>query len=467
MSAFRDAIHDIISMPRTKPRLRAVPAIDAAAGRIQAPSADLEAQIEDKDYDRIASELKGKLERAAVLDWRGLRDAAWCLWGTNPRLAEYPVLLRGILREIAEQKSRKPYRSLATNYIRSFDLKLPGLPEIAQSLSHGAELRGMPWSGLQSDFSVFDPEVGPGRVAKAAISSDTSPTDVLKASGLNALEAQSGFAKHSTQLALELLAGGLQMDHARRLDLIRRLTLDERGRLIFSDFGYLVASALVLPFRDRTPETGLRDKILALLISLFGDPRLRSDGWIRMREAEQIVRRWLTEQSLRQFLDVVDKVAVERMWRYRRAFWEAVYGEKLVSEAWVVFGSDGEKVARRVFGKEASFGTFSRFGNKIVEKGHAVLLLRIGNGVVADWSHNGRCCIWSNHEGRGAPSLYQAVYSTNEVSIAGGISDDINRATFSISHMSPETYNWQMKVAAKIQQMTGHRVPQSKFVVRQ
>jgi hypothetical protein len=96
-----------------------------------------------------------------------------------------------------------------------------------------------------------------------------------------------------------------------------------------------------------------------------------------MVEAAAIVRRWLTKQSLRQFLEVVGQTALARMWKHRGAFWGAVYDRGLISDAWVVFGPLGAAAARRTFGKEISFATFD---SGSFEKGHAVLLLRIGRG---------------------------------------------------------------------------------------
>ena len=41
------------------------------------------------------------------------------------------------------------------------------------------------------------------------------------------------------------------------------------------------------------------------------------------QDARAVFRRWLVKVALDQFLDVIDKLAAERMWRYRRAFWMA------------------------------------------------------------------------------------------------------------------------------------------------
>lgn len=196
--------------------------------------------------------------------------------------------------------------------------------------------------------------------------------------------------------------------------------------------------------------------IFSLLLELFKDPRLPGARWSRMPQAADIVRRWLTEQSLRQFLDIVDEVALERMWVYRRAFWEAVYRADLISEAWVVFDDAGSRAARRAFGKDVSFATF----DGSVQTGHAVLLLRVGRGLVAEWSHNGKCNIWNDAEDRSAPKLYGPTYSPFNLRSHGDLS--LQRSTFAVSHMSHEgPGSWQRKVAAKLHQMTGVRLQPS------
>jgi hypothetical protein len=110
-----------------------------------------------------------------------------------------------------------------------------------------------------------------------------------------------------------------------------------------------------------------------------------------MPSSAAIVRRWLTDQSLRQFLDVLDDSALQHQWKFRRAFWEAVYRRGLIGEAWVVF----DKVsAKLIFKGETPFARWEGGGSKQIQNGPACLLLRIGSGIVAEWSHNGRCYIW-------------------------------------------------------------------------
>jgi hypothetical protein len=218
----------------------------------------------------------------------------------------------------------------------------------------------------------------------------------------------------------------------------------------------------LIPFGDTAPAEDVTDKFSEVLRRLFGDPRMQPSKWARMREAAAIVRRWLTKQSLRQFLEVVDRIAVDRMWKHRRAFWGAVYDQGLISDAWVVFGPKGADVARRASGKDITFATVT---GGIVATGHAVLLLRIGRGVVAEWSHNGRCIIWSDFEAPGAPALHAAAYDVAALRASNAATANLAGSVFAITHGRPESYHWQARVAEKLQQMTGVLVAQSRYQV--
>ena len=148
------------------------------------------------------------------------------------------------------------------------------------------------------------------------------------------------------------------------------------------------------------------------------------------------------------------------MWKYRRPFWEAVYRKDLISEAWVVFDRQGALIARKAFGKDISFATFDRRGT--IQAGHAVLLLRIGRGMVAEWSHNGKCIIWDDAGSPDAPKLYRREYSPNELRAPSGPVDD---RIFACVHHSASTYGWQRKVAARIESITNMRIPQAAYKV--
>jgi hypothetical protein len=196
---------------------------------------------------------------------------------------------------------------------------------------------GTPWARLQNDLNLFHSIEGPQNLARMAVERGMSPTEVLSGYGLGAVNAQSGFAKYCIAQALEQMRDGRDPRHEVRLQWVKTFALRSERELLFQEQGPLVADALLLPFGETTPTEATTDKFLEILLRLFGDPRLHPAKWARMRDAAAIVRRWLTKQSLRQFLEVVDQTAVARMWKHRRAFWGAVYDRGLISDAWVCF----------------------------------------------------------------------------------------------------------------------------------
>jgi hypothetical protein len=179
-------------------------------------------------------------------------------------------------------------------------------------------------------------------------------------------------------------------------------------------------------------------------------------------QCRPIVKRWLIEQSLRQFLDIVGRIALADHWKYRGAFWSAVYDKGLISDACVIFDTVGEYHAERMFGEETPYSKWASGGKKVIERGHSCLLLRIGRGLVAEWSHNGRCNIWRDANDPTAPKLHKKFYNSSEVMI-GRADPAWERDAF--THSWPRTYNWQNTVADEIYAMTGTRLMSGDYEV--
>jgi len=247
------------------------------------------------------------------------------------------------------------------------------------------------------ELSLFEPERAPSKVAELALSRGLSPAALLAQFGLRSLAAESGLAEAAFLAGLAQIRSNRDLSADARLDLIRTWGLRRNGELLFEQHRGALVDALVLPHADMNLPKETVDRFLDFLVRHFGDPRLRAARWQPMRSTET-VRRWLTTLSLRQFLDVVDQGAYDYQWRFRRAFWEAVHRRGLIADAWVIFDEVGHSTARKLFEVKAPYARWSFSGRKQIQKGHAVLLLKIGRGIVAEWSHNGRCNIWHDAE---------------------------------------------------------------------
>ncbi|WP_227657754.1 EH signature domain-containing protein, partial [Candidatus Magnetaquicoccus inordinatus] len=175
--------------------------------------------------------------------------------------------------------------------------------------------------------------------------------------------------------------------------------------------------------------------------------------WLDVDEkAQRVMRRWLTRASLEQFLDVVDLTAQSHMWAARRKFWSAYYEHKFMLEAWVAFARDGSNFAKRLAAEKENpaIGSFGVLASGGVLKNHAVLIMQIGDLVVADWSHNGKCHIWLPGN-ENVPKLYRHTYHRDEL---------VNGSDFNKVHNG----DWQNDVHAFIRRYTGITITTRRYV---
>jgi hypothetical protein len=456
MTLLKEAIRQIGARPLPPLKLREITAVHQAAAPIVGGDG-VEGQREDRDYDKIARKLMSRLLTGDRLADHELRDAAWCLWQTETPLANWPETLQGTLEGIEQSSRKPPGRALASSFLYFFATDRTGIPEASAALCRMAERLGRPWAELQSEYELLDWRDGPQRVASRALELRKSPTEVLARGGLRSKDSLSGYVEACTAELLKHLARQNDIPAPNRLALVEAVALNDRGNLIFPKHGPWVANALLLPFSNTEPHNEVRQRYLELLLRLFDDPRLSPGNWVGMPEAALIVERWLTRESLLQFLAIVDQVAEERMFSFRRKFWEAVYRKNLISAAWVVLDPAATRLASHAFQRKLKHGVF----DASVESGQCVLLMKIGRGVVAEWSQNGRCNIWNDSDSKGAPALYNRLpYTPGKLRSNG--SDRLNASVFAVTHWPHDGPNsWQSKVAAKLHQMTGVRLTRS------
>lgn len=417
-----------------------------------------------KDYDLVAELLAGELQSPEPISLRRARDGAWCLWETKPAIAYAEPLLGRYLKQLLDFADKRASRALCNAYLVQYEERRPGLKQVSQALEKLAAYAEAPYAELHHTLKLFSLPEGPDRLGQKSLARRQTPMAVLKEHGLSSAQLlQGGFVEPCALAALEKVAADCSLEPRERLNFVMALALDGKtGQLFFKQHKAAFANALLMPYASSNPPPDVQTDTLAALLRAIGDPRSRAAEWRSMEEAARIARRWLTKESINQFLDVVDAVAEDRMWRWRRKFWNAVFdtkggdGQSIVQEAWVVFDAVGYNQAKRMGLKEISAG---RFRNSSVEKGKSVLLLRIGRMVIAEWSHNGSVRIWYDADKKGAPQLYNAHYTTTElIEGTGGYPPNWGRG-----HTGAATYKWQDAVADQLAERTKIRIPRSKY----
>lgn len=394
------------------------------------------------DLDAISGRIAAALARGEVASRKDLRHAPWCIFATRTPLAADSRRLDELLRQIAALGRPRPFRALAAAYLHYFDPASNPVRVVAAFLVRHIEHLGEPWTSAHRAAALFTPATGTEQLAKVALTAGRTPDAVFRELGFPDPTMLADFRKHTFFRGLEVIAKGDNADPLKRLDLVRDWA-SANGKPRYEEARARVANALLLPFGETTPAQDMRDRYLAVVLPILGDPRISPGKWVGCENAEKIVRRWLTEASLRQFFEVVDKVATPEHWIYRRAFWSGLHDRGYIGEAWVVFDGYGASEARRIFGKEISFGVFEGGG---VQQGHSTLLLRIGSLVVAEWSHNGKCRIWDEDSGIPAPRLFQKNYSAADLRKEYAQSGPSGQGIF--SHHGSLTYSWQKNIAA-------------------
>ncbi|MBB3771997.1 hypothetical protein FHS55_002606 [Angulomicrobium tetraedrale] len=460
-SLLKDAIRDLMLRHAPTPR-RPEPeaAVLRAARKLPEGAGDA---TRAKDYDALAVSIAQTLSRQETLTVREARDGAWCLWTTKLALAARPQTLDPFLAQLRDHNNKGASRALALSYLVSFHDDRPGLSAVAGALRDLVSVMGPPFDALHDRFRIFDAAEGPRRIGDAALIARLSPRRILEENGLRMeLALAGGYVEPCTRRVLQRAAEDRRLPPAERLDFLPLIALQgDPRRLTFPTHKSLLADALLLPYRAQPPEKAIKDRTLDLLTSLdeLGDPRTKSANWVGMPEAREIAISWLTEQALRQFLDVVEAVNPNPNWKYRRTFWEAMYERGLIREAWVVLDRVGANEAFRSFGHNARFARFTAGGG--IQSGHAVLLLRIGRGICAEWSFNGKCRFWVDADRAGAPKLYEPQYDGDFLR-----SGQRYAPVEEIEHIPHTGENaWQHKAARRIASMTGARLSAREYML--
>ena len=418
-------------------------------------------QPQAEDLDGFSRRMTDLLERDNPLDRRDLFRAPWCIWASTRPLSRKPDLVERLLARIVEAGRRNVYRMLAAAWLHHFKFGDLCVPLIGDFLKvHTGDL-GHPWKDAQTALHIFDAETGPQVIVDAAFQNDCTPDDILSRIGFRDRLLAIGYRENLYRLGFERYEKGTNTNHLDRLEIIRNWTC-VGGKVRLEALKTAAVRAALDPFGDGMPDEKTRDGFLEFVLRLLQDPRLHSERWTGCPKSEPIARRWLTEQSLRQFFAVLNKVGRWDKWSYQRAFWNALYQRQYIDDAWVVFESAGADEAQRMFGQNAGFGRFEGF-----QPGHAVLLLSVRGLTVAVWSHNNPCGIWDETDGAIGPRLHQSWYAPSELKKQHrGDDTPANLTSQGIFwHYGGGRYRWQSQIADYLKKRRGLILDPSDFRV--
>ena len=115
-----------------------------------------------------------------------------------------------------------------------------------------------------------------------------------------------------------------------------------------------------------------------------------------------------TEKSIETFFRLLPIINADQHSQFRLEFWQPYLKNQLIHQAWIILAPKAEEISRAQLGvRPYQFGRLGK--HRRVDENHAVLLMRVDQLVIAEWSHTGKCRFWRQQNPH-APSFFQSRY---------------------------------------------------------
>jgi hypothetical protein len=210
-----------------------------------------------------------------------------------------------------------------------------------------------------------------------------------------------------------------------------------------------VCKALLNPYISQSPDEAIKTQIENFLLERFEDPLVNRRRWAKVAtEHSAVLSRWLTQQSFELLMKVLKRSNNTGQWKERAIFWGHYLANDFVSDAWIVLGPDANYYAEKLIEEgeiksKSSYGVLSGESYSPVQAIHSVILLKIGDLVVSEWTHEGKVRFYRTSNNK-KQVFYKEMYSAANLR-----SDD-----------APDYYkrhqgNWQLDVENYIYKVTG------------
>lgn len=441
MTKFKDALSDLVSAsPLSKARRSFArrTAVEKALLRLDAVVA------RKLELDEPINQFQARILKAFVdnrfdaLSTADIRRIPWALWGGAMPLSDHPDLVAAYAAALRRARRTSWYSTLRQAYFQSYDPKLAQAEKVLELLREGQAIPKWRWAEPSERFRLFDLPVMSERFLSSFSKAEPAEETLDKAGFQLGLESSKyvGFV-------FQVVCGRTD---CREPDNERWLWefCQEDGSLRYREHAQALVDAFLGPWEKLQPAAGRRSMLIERLITLLGDPRVNRARWEGITDArvQQFIG-LLTRDSIEMFLDIVGDNALDHQWRYRRAFWMSYLNAGVITDAWVLFGPRAYEDARRALRETKVTSRYARL-DRPSSKDHSVLLLKLGDLTIAEFSHMGRVWIWPPKDAKKAPRLYRSTYTV----------PDVTGADIHFVHAGSETFRWQTNVAEAIRKYT-------------
>lgn len=308
--------------------------------------------------------------------------------------------------------------------------------------------------GLARSLNLFDVYEGPRKTAESIASSRRTLREWIQVHELWPSFGTSPFAEAAFNSFLQS-----SEDFRRSVDFINTIfewSVTDRGELRYSSSRAKLAEALLLPWRFNQPSDSIQSRLITFLLKHYGDPRIGKNLWHGVSsEAIRVLIGWINGRTLEAFFRILQETA-DSIWQYRQKFWTAYFKAGHIDEAWVALGPDAAAVLKRLDDTKQL-----KYANLLgSESSQSILLIRIGQIIFCEWSHNGRLRA-QRIDSPVSPAMYKTYYDSESLRFQSldfnnGLTQDPG-----LVHFSSQSGGWQDRARLFIQKQIGIRISQA------
>lgn len=356
---------------------------------------DVETEDIETDAETLALEMD---QRRRDDDWQDFywadatRAAGAFLGGSLWQEERFVGLLNFLFLQIGPDAHPAYLSAMFRKYLETFNPDSRLTRKLAEHLGRCWQKTGLPISQLVDRFAIFDIDAAPHRMIAQYMDEMPEPFRRLRAEGLEAPHGPG-----LMQLAHRYFVSALEPriadgDSAAAEKMLEWLDPgSDWSPLQGPDAGKAI-DALLLPWKERDPEEGLKKTIETRLINAYKDLRVQDAGvWSACsNDARWVILKWLAGATIRTFFDIVTEADKTHMWSDRKTLWIGLHEQSRITEAWFALSDFGSRIANRL-GSEREHTNLEFARNrslKAQDRNKCLLIMNVDGRWVVEGSHN-------------------------------------------------------------------------------
>lgn len=406
--------------------------LERSVDRVTSRWPDAVQEPDERDRDQLCREM---LRRVTDWDWQNVpmmrvtSTAVAAFDKIRCNSIEFAPLREFLINETAVSKSPAFRAAMLSVYVGSYHPDATHTRTLAKALSASNESDGPRMRALLEAFPALLSAPKAHLEIADRMTSMENPYQELQLLGIRSPHAP-GMMQHAHLAFVNKMSSAVATENGSE-KMIHWLMPD--GIDALQSGAQSALEALLRPWITASPSDELQSQLTESIIDGYGDPRLQTGGvWAGFSsDLKDVMLRWLTQQSMEYFCDVVTATQPSHMWEPRRDFWLDLFHQGRIDAAWVAFGSAARRYAFKNLVRQGETNPGLRFGRQHERAaGTSLLIMKFGNRIVVDGCHSYKTHIFVEGEDN-TPRLYQRDYYCDRI---------MRSATRSKSHSSLHTW---------------------------